>query len=204
LRHWAYDAVQKLVEAGMIIGYPDDTFKGGRGMTRYEFAAALVRLLLDRLPTVWAGVVLPERVKAVTISVDGEVLQNLAATDDRSWVGLLVLPRPSSGTLTGELRISVSDRDSYLVGWRAELGRQPDGTAAVALTVECPPGSPKLELAQVPGVDGNVARTAEGSRQTWRFVAKPTAQGSVTVLLKLHLPGGEAQITLELPLPPAK
>lgn len=45
LRHWAYDAVQKLVDAGVIIGYPDDTFKGDRAMTRYEFAAAVARLV---------------------------------------------------------------------------------------------------------------------------------------------------------------
>ncbi|MGC9317621.1 MAG: S-layer homology domain-containing protein, partial [Armatimonadota bacterium] len=36
--HWAYDAVQQLVEEGIIIGYPDGTFKGDRAMTRYEFA----------------------------------------------------------------------------------------------------------------------------------------------------------------------
>ena len=45
LKHWAYDAVQKLVDAGVIIGYPDDTFKGDRAMTRYEFAAAVARLV---------------------------------------------------------------------------------------------------------------------------------------------------------------
>ncbi len=43
--HWAYDAVQKLVDAGVIIGYPDGTFKGDRAMTRYEFAMAISRLM---------------------------------------------------------------------------------------------------------------------------------------------------------------
>ena len=43
--HWAYDAVQQLVDAGIIIGYPDGTFKGDRAMTRYEFAMAISRLL---------------------------------------------------------------------------------------------------------------------------------------------------------------
>ncbi|MFP3903098.1 MAG: S-layer homology domain-containing protein, partial [Armatimonadota bacterium] len=43
--HWAYDAVQELVDNGVIIGYPDGTFKGDRAMTRYEFAAAISRLL---------------------------------------------------------------------------------------------------------------------------------------------------------------
>ena len=43
--HWAYDAVQQLVDVGIIIGYPDGTFKGDRAMTRYEFAMAISRLL---------------------------------------------------------------------------------------------------------------------------------------------------------------
>ncbi len=43
--HWAYDAVQELVDQGIIIGYPDGTFQGDRAMTRYEFAAAISRML---------------------------------------------------------------------------------------------------------------------------------------------------------------
>jgi len=52
--HWAYDAVQKLVDVGVIQGYPDGTFKGDRVMTRYEFAMALARLW-DRLPQLGQG-----------------------------------------------------------------------------------------------------------------------------------------------------
>jgi S-layer homology domain len=43
--HWAYDAVNQLVQRGIIIGYPDGTFKGDRAMTRYEFAMAISRML---------------------------------------------------------------------------------------------------------------------------------------------------------------
>ncbi len=43
--HWAYDAVQQLIDMGIIIGYPDGCFRGDRAMTRYEFAMALSRLL---------------------------------------------------------------------------------------------------------------------------------------------------------------
>jgi hypothetical protein len=44
--HWAYDAVQKLVDCGVIIGYPKThEFKGDRAMTRYEFAIAISRLI---------------------------------------------------------------------------------------------------------------------------------------------------------------
>ena len=43
--HWAYDAVQELVNVGIIQGYPDGTFGGKRAMSRYEFAEATAKLL---------------------------------------------------------------------------------------------------------------------------------------------------------------
>ncbi len=44
--HWAYDAVQTLVDAGIVIGYPKtNDFRGDRALTRYEFAMAISRLM---------------------------------------------------------------------------------------------------------------------------------------------------------------
>jgi hypothetical protein len=48
LDHWAYNAVNKLAETGLIEGYPDGTFKGKHPLTRYEFAQAIARLM-DRV-----------------------------------------------------------------------------------------------------------------------------------------------------------
>ena len=46
---WAFQALKSLVERyGLIVGYPDATFRGNRALTRYEFAAAL-NVTLDRL-----------------------------------------------------------------------------------------------------------------------------------------------------------
>lgn len=43
---WAYQALQSLIQRyGVMSGYPDGTFRGNRAMTRYEFAAALNRVL---------------------------------------------------------------------------------------------------------------------------------------------------------------
>ena len=40
--HWAYGALSNLVETyGCVAGYPDNTFRGDRALTRFEFAAAL-------------------------------------------------------------------------------------------------------------------------------------------------------------------
>ncbi|MEC9490679.1 MAG: S-layer homology domain-containing protein [Halanaerobiales bacterium] len=46
--HWAYDAINKLVAAGIVEGYPDGEFKGSQNMTRYEMAVMVSRAL-DRI-----------------------------------------------------------------------------------------------------------------------------------------------------------
>lgn len=52
---WAYQALQSLVERyGCIVGYPDETYKGQRALTRYEFAAG-VNACLDRISELLAA-----------------------------------------------------------------------------------------------------------------------------------------------------
>ncbi|MGC8972340.1 MAG: S-layer homology domain-containing protein, partial [bacterium] len=43
--HWAYDAVNELAAKGLILGYPDGTFRGNNPLTRYELAMILSRLI---------------------------------------------------------------------------------------------------------------------------------------------------------------
>lgn len=43
--HWAEDAVQKLVDSGLLEGYPDGTYKGDRPLTRYEYAMVVARMM---------------------------------------------------------------------------------------------------------------------------------------------------------------
>ncbi|MDF2927765.1 MAG: S-layer protein [Anaerospora sp.] len=40
-KHWAYDAVSKLAQAGIVDGYGDGTFRGDKNITRYEMAQIL-------------------------------------------------------------------------------------------------------------------------------------------------------------------
>ncbi len=44
-KHWAYEAVIKLTDMGILNGYPDGTFKGNNPVTRYQLAVALYRLV---------------------------------------------------------------------------------------------------------------------------------------------------------------
>ncbi|MFC6591293.1 S-layer homology domain-containing protein [Deinococcus lacus] len=43
--HWARDAVETTVKAGLIQGFPDGTFRGNQNLTRYEAAMIFHRLL---------------------------------------------------------------------------------------------------------------------------------------------------------------
>lgn len=46
--HWAKDAVERLVSQGIILGYPDGTYRGTQNLTRYE-AAMIISRLLDQV-----------------------------------------------------------------------------------------------------------------------------------------------------------
>lgn len=52
--HWAYEAINKLSQAGILEGMPDGTYMGNKAMTRYEFAVAIARLL-QKIPTAVPG-----------------------------------------------------------------------------------------------------------------------------------------------------
>ncbi|MCJ8344185.1 S-layer homology domain-containing protein, partial [bacterium] len=43
--HFSYQAIDQLVQNGVMQGYPDGTFKGRKVITRYEFAVMIAKLL---------------------------------------------------------------------------------------------------------------------------------------------------------------
>ena len=73
--HWAYDSVAELAASGLIIGYPDGSFKGERQFTRYEMAMVFARVL-GRLDTLIAAEVGAE-VKGMSEDIYAEVAQAL-------------------------------------------------------------------------------------------------------------------------------
>ena len=48
-KHWAYDSVNKLAQAGIVDGYGDGTFKGDKTMTRYEMAQIVAKAMTKSL-----------------------------------------------------------------------------------------------------------------------------------------------------------
>lgn len=46
-KHWSYDAVTKLAQAGVISGYGDGTFRGDTHITRYEMATLVAKAMAN-------------------------------------------------------------------------------------------------------------------------------------------------------------
>ncbi|MFA7460922.1 MAG: S-layer homology domain-containing protein, partial [Trueperaceae bacterium] len=43
--HWAGDAVERIADLGIVIGFPDGTYRGNEAFTRYQAALVVSRLL---------------------------------------------------------------------------------------------------------------------------------------------------------------
>lgn len=99
--HWAREGVSLLVARGLILGYPDGTFRGGAAITRYEAAVLFARLLSQnvfQLPSVQA------QLTPADLDVLARAVQELAG---------------QIATLNTRLTDVVSDVDSI----RGRLGR---------------------------------------------------------------------------------
>ncbi|MCX6328280.1 MAG: S-layer homology domain-containing protein [Bacteroidia bacterium] len=48
--HWAYGAIEAIAKAGIILGYPDGTFKPDQNITRAEYVTIACKSLLRRGP----------------------------------------------------------------------------------------------------------------------------------------------------------
>lgn len=91
--HWAYVAINQLVESGVVEGYGDGTFRGDRLMTRYEMAQIVARAManganVDRLAALFADEldILGVRVSALekksdNVKITGEIRYHYASAD---------------------------------------------------------------------------------------------------------------------------
>ncbi|MFC3834062.1 MULTISPECIES: S-layer homology domain-containing protein [Deinococcus] len=73
--HWAKDAIDRLVSSGIILGYPDGTYRGTQNLTRYE-AAVIIARLLDQIRT---GETPASSIDADTLAALQNAIQELAA-----------------------------------------------------------------------------------------------------------------------------
>lgn len=113
--HWAYEAINKLVAAGVIEGYPDGEYKGQQSMTRYEMAVIISRAL-DNL-------VAEQERMAAELEAMGEGLTTGQAEDVTAIVrSLMERNMPEQDSLSDAQAQEVADIvDALTFELRAEL-----------------------------------------------------------------------------------
>ncbi len=74
--HWAKDAVDRLVSQGVILGFPDGTFRGTQNLTRYQ-AAVIIARVLDLIATNQVTVQVPGQPAPAGASIDPATLTSL-------------------------------------------------------------------------------------------------------------------------------
>ena len=72
--HWAFEALARMKKDGLLVGYPDGLFRGGRPASRYELAVAM-HAVYTNLKSVTDG--LDSQIKAL-----GDKLNGVASTSD--------------------------------------------------------------------------------------------------------------------------
>ena len=71
--HWAFEALQRLKKDGLLVGYPDGLFRGGRPASRYELAVA-IHAVYTNLKSVTDG--LDSQIKALSDKLNGVASQS--------------------------------------------------------------------------------------------------------------------------------
>lgn len=66
--HWAYAALENLKREGILVGYPDGLYRGGRPASRYEMAVAIYQAY-RRLKGLYDG--LDEQIRALNEKIEG-------------------------------------------------------------------------------------------------------------------------------------
>lgn len=80
---WAFQALQSLIENyGCLEGYPDNTFRGNRSLTRYEFAAGL-NSCLDVISTLVGSAAIPNEDLLMLQRLQEEFANELIALESR-------------------------------------------------------------------------------------------------------------------------
>ncbi|MBZ9750122.1 S-layer homology domain-containing protein [Deinococcus sp. HMF7604] len=123
--HWAKDAIDRLVSTGIILGYPDGTFRGTQNLTRYE-AAVIIARLLDQMRT---GDVAPSDLDPETLTALQNAIQELAA--DLAALGVRV----------SDLEENAVSRDDFArleerVEMIAAASGDPEALAGIAAQIE--------------------------------------------------------------------
>ena len=123
LNHWAYDAVENLAAKGILEGYPDNTFRGKKAMTRYEIATMVARMMANEN----LGNEDIEQLKALVVEF-GPELEALGVKVDSFDSRLAALEKGLGGwKITGQMRFDYKAYDYDGEAEALDSGNRRDG-----------------------------------------------------------------------------
>jgi hypothetical protein len=171
-KHWSYDAVTKLANAGIVDGYGDGTFKGDKVITRYEMAQIVAKAMahsdkanaeqkaaIDKLSVEFASELEGLNVRVTSLE---------SKTDNVKWGGE-VRERFDSVKQTGSER-NTSASQSYVDMWAtAQINSDWVGKAEYESSKHLTNGDGARA-----GVDGSEPNTTRVYAQGHLFGAKTT------------------------------
>ncbi|MGC8833608.1 MAG: porin [Armatimonadota bacterium] len=112
--HWAHEAVENLANRGLVLGYPDGRFLGGRSLTRYEMAT-IIKRVLDQIDQKLQGAGKPSEPTAQP-QVTKEDLETIRKLVEEFKVELTVI-----GTKMDEAQKDLAVLREQLEGMKGEL-----------------------------------------------------------------------------------
>jgi uncharacterized coiled-coil protein SlyX len=160
--HWAGDAVDRIADLGIVIGFPDGTFRGNEAFTRYQ-AALVVSRLLD---------VLNENLEAAQAlsRADIESLRN-AVQELASDLAAQAVRLSSAESAIAGLSDEVAAQGQRLGAAESAIAGLSDGAAATAARLD----ELEARLSDAGGIDPAVLRDLQNQIASQR-VAIDTAQ----------------------------
>lgn len=171
-RHWAEDSVARLADLGILVGYPDGTFRGNERITRYEAA-----LVIDRLLTA---------VQDESTAADAAIENQVATL--RAVVTALAAEAEELQRRTGANRQALDALWAEVQALRAELGLPPPAPLPSYPPdpsdddAPAPPGRPAEDAAPqaeaAEGVEAEEAARDDAAAEEPR-AAPPSEEGEV-------------------------
>ncbi|HGY10179.1 MAG TPA: S-layer protein [Oceanithermus profundus] len=145
--HWAKEAVEKIAAEGLILGFPDGTFRGNENLTRYQAAMIFYRLLQKLEPGQLASM------DSETITALRNAVQELAA--ELASLGVRVSALEDNAATKSDVA-RLEKMIAELKGMPA--GEGPSGAALKDLAdrVEAAAIAADTALAQVQALEGKV------------------------------------------------
>ena len=118
--NWAADSVKLLSNKGIVIGYPDGTYKGLNALSRYEFAMAISRLipLIDKQVSEALALYRPLAPDVYTKAETDRMLGSLVtpAQLDAAIANIRIPPPPDMSSYDTKV-----DVDQKIAGLRAQM-----------------------------------------------------------------------------------